>query len=83
MPKSPVRKKDGKKPVAKPPASKLGPSPNWVAPLMVGLFLIGLLWIVIYYVSSGDWPVPGIDNWNLVAGFAFITGGFITATQWR
>jgi len=83
MPKSPVRKKDGKKPAPTPKAVNIGPSANWVAPLMLGLFMVGLLWIVIYYVSNGDYPMPGIDNWNLVVGFAFITGGFITATQWR
>jgi Cell division protein CrgA len=82
MPKSRVRKKDDK---AAPTANvaKLGPSANWVAPLMVGLFMVGLLWIVIYYVSNGDWPMPGIGNANLLVGFAFITGGFVTATQWR
>jgi hypothetical protein len=82
MPKSRVRKKDDR-PAPTPKAVNLGPSANWVAPLMVGLFMVGLLWIVIYYVSNGDYPMPGIGNANLLVGFAFITGGFVTATQWR
>ncbi|HZE67444.1 MAG TPA: cell division protein CrgA [Sporichthyaceae bacterium] len=82
MPKSRVRKKDDK-PAPTPKSTNLGPSANWVAPLMVGLFMVGLLWIVIYYVSSGDYPMPGIGNANLLVGFGFITGGFVTATQWR
>ena len=84
MPKSRIRKKDDK-PAQQitPKAVSLGPSGDWVAPTMVGLFLAGLVWIVVYYVSSGDYPIPAISNWNLLVGFAFITGGFVTATQWR
>lgn len=50
---------------------------------MLGLFLFGLIWIVIYYVSNGDYPIDAFDNYNLLVGFGFITGGFITSTQWR
>jgi hypothetical protein len=83
MPKSRIRKKDDKAaPAAQKPVA-LGPSDAWVAPTMVGLFLAGLIWIVVYYVSSGDYPIPKISNWNLLVGVAFITGGFVTATQWR
>lgn len=82
MPKSRMRKKDDQS-VATPKSVSLGPSANWVAPLMVGLFLVGLLWIVVYYVSTGSYPIPKLNNFNLVIGFGFITGGFITATQWR
>jgi hypothetical protein len=83
MPKSRMRKKDEAKAAPTPKAVSLGPSDAWVAPLMVGLFLTGLIWIVVYYVTSGDFPIPAISNWNLLVGFGFITGGFITATQWR
>jgi cell division protein CrgA len=82
MPKSRLRKKEDK-PEATPKAASLGPSPSWVAPMMIGLFLVGLLWIVVYYVSSGGYPIPKLNNFNLLVGFGFITGGFITATQWR
>jgi hypothetical protein len=82
MPKSRIRKKDGK-PAPDPKPKNLGPSPTWVAPLMLGLFLFGLIWIVIYYVSNGDYPIDAFDNYNLLVGFGFITGGFITSTQWR
>ena len=82
MPKSRMRKKDGKAAPQQTPKN-LGPSPTWVAPLMLGLFLFGLIWIVIYYVSNGDYPIDALDNYNLLVGFGFITGGFITSTQWR
>lgn len=54
-----------------------------VLPTMLGLFGIGLIWIVIYYVSSADYPVPAFGNYNLLVGFGFITGGFIAATKWQ
>jgi hypothetical protein len=50
---------------------------------MCGLFVTGLVWIVVYYLSSGAYPVPVISNWNLLVGFGFITAGFVTSTRWR
>jgi hypothetical protein len=59
-------------------------SGRWVAPTMVTLLVVGLLWIVIYYVARDDIPVMNdLGGWNLVIGMGLITGGFITATQWR
>ena len=58
-------------------------SPRWLAPLMVGAFLAGLVWIVIFYVSGTLYPVPHIGAWNMVIGFGFIAAGFTLATKWR
>ena len=83
MPKSRIRKKDDRT-TPPPPVNKASlPSPSWVAPLMVGLFGFGLLWVVVYYVSQGKYPIDGMGNYNLLIGFGFITSGFVTATQWR
>jgi hypothetical protein len=85
MPKSKLRKKD--KQVI--PAEILHPvaapteSPRWLAPTMVGAFLAGLIWIVIFYVTSTNYPVPGIGAWNMVIGFGFVGVGFSLATKWR
>jgi hypothetical protein len=62
---------------------KKGPSPVWLAPLMLALFLVGILWLVVYYLSNGDLPVNGLDNYNLLVGFGFIVAGFVLSTQWR
>ena len=51
--------------------------------MMVGSFMVGLVWLILFYVTNGDLPVPALDNWNLVVGFAFIVGGFGISTQWR
>ena len=58
-------------------------SPGWLAPVMVANFLIGLFWIVIFYVSQTEYPVPGIGAWNMIIGFSFIGVGFSLATKWR
>jgi len=59
-------------------------SPAWVPWLMLGLFLIGIIWIVVYYVTGSDIPgMRSLGNWNLLVGFGLIIAGFITSTQWR
>jgi hypothetical protein len=50
---------------------------------MVANFLIGLFWIVIFYVSQTRYPIPGIGAWNMIIGFSFIGVGFSLATKWR
>ncbi len=50
---------------------------------MVSAFLLGLLWIVIFYITQTEYPVPGIGAWNMVIGFSIIGFGFTLATKWR
>ena len=58
-------------------------TPRWWIWLMVGLMVVGLLWIVVFYLSGALLPVPGWDNWNLVAGFGLVLVGFAMTTRWR
>ena len=58
-------------------------SPTWLAPVMVGTFVAGLIWIVIFYLSQTSYPIPGIGAWNMLVGFSFIGVGFTLATRWR
>lgn len=84
MPKSRIRKKaDFTPPPAKQSNAIRLTSRSWVAPLMLALFLIGLAWIVVFYVTEGDLPVGFLGNWNIVVGFGFIAGGFGVSTQWK
>jgi Cell division protein CrgA len=68
-----------------PPArsAKKRVSPQWVAPLMLGCFLVGIVWLVLFYVTGGNLPIKAISNWNLLVGFGFIITGFVISTQWR
>ena len=82
MPKSRVRKKVAYTP---PPtrSAKKRVSPPWVGALMVGLFVIGIVWLILFYVSNNAVPAPALGNWNLLVGFGFIVAGFGVSTQWR
>lgn len=73
MPKSRIRKKaDFTPPPAKQATNIKLTSRSWVAPVMLALFLIGLAWIVVFYVTDGDLPIKDLGNWNIVVGFGFI-----------
>lgn len=50
---------------------------------MLALFAIGLVWIVVFYVTDGSMPIESIRNWNIVVGFGFIAAGFGVSTQWK
>lgn len=82
MPESRVRKKADYTP---PPRRSSGPkqSPRWFAPLMSALFIVGLVWIVVYYLTEGKYPISAIGAWNLVVGFGIIMAGFGMSTRWR
>jgi len=53
---------------------------------MLGCFLIGLIWIVIYYVTNQDLSLPlirDLGNYNLLVGIGFMAVGFVFATRWE
>jgi cell division protein CrgA len=62
---------------------KAGPNPVWYAPVMVGLMVLGLIWIVTFYLTATQYPVPSLGNWNLAIGFGLIIVGFLMTTNWR
>lgn len=59
------------------------PNPVWFKPIMLGLMILGLLWVIIFYLSSQALPIPGIGGWNLVIGFGIAFVGFLMTTRWR
>jgi hypothetical protein len=50
---------------------------------MVGLMVVGLLWVVVFYITSERYPVASLGRWNLGIGFALMLGGFGMTTRWR
>jgi hypothetical protein len=90
VPKSKVRKKS----VYTPPqgtlqpgtaaARAVQPSPRWYAPLMVGLMVLGLLWIVVYYVAGDQIPfMVSLSAWNFAIGFGLMVAGLVMSMRWR
>ena len=62
---------------------KRPPSPPWVGGSILTLFGVGIAYLLVYYLSSGDYPIKSIEGWNIFVGFAFIIAGFGALTQWR
>jgi len=58
-------------------------NPPWFVPVMLGLMLLGLLWVVTFYVTATAYPIPNLGNWNLVIGFSLMISGFLMTTRWR
>jgi Cell division protein CrgA len=84
VPKSRIRRKVDFTPPAARGGGGPGISGRWVAPVMVTLLVLGLAWIVVYYITEASLPVmSALGGWNLVIGMGFITAGFIAATKWK
>jgi uncharacterized membrane protein (DUF485 family) len=77
------KKKTEKVKVEKTPKKPRTTSRVWVAPLMLACWLIGLAWLVVFYVAGQDIPVMNdLGNWNLLIGMGLIAVGFVVSTQW-
>ncbi|HEX4433091.1 MAG TPA: cell division protein CrgA [Frankiaceae bacterium] len=89
MPESRRRKKKDARPAAPirqaAPTSRKAPhSPPWFGGLLLGLFLLGIAWLLTYYFSNGGvLGMQHLGGWNLAVGFGFIVGGLGMATQWK
>jgi hypothetical protein len=64
-------------------STRESPNPVWFKPVMFGFMLIGLVWIIIYYLSDQTLPVPTLHAWNILIGFGIMFIGFIMTTRWR
>jgi hypothetical protein len=66
------------------------PNPAWFAPVMFGFMLLGLIWIITYYVTGAQYPLGSavsgalnIGNWNIAVGFGIAMVGFVMSTRWK
>jgi hypothetical protein len=60
-----------------------GPNPVWFKPVMFGFMLLGLIWIIVFYLSQTQLPVPALGSWNILVGFGIMFIGFLMTTRWR
>lgn len=88
MPKSKVRKKAAY--VAPPsadnrtPVKVKGPThPIYVA-VFVGLWVVGLAWLVVNYLAAESIPfMAQLGSWNFLIGFSLIVIGLLMTMRWR
>jgi hypothetical protein len=74
--------KDEEGPVAR-SDGEAAPNPVWFKPIMIGLMIVGLVWVLVFYLSGSQFPIPGIGAWNLAIGFGIAFVGFLMTTRWR
>jgi hypothetical protein len=63
-------------------------NPVWFKPVMFGFMIIGLFWIITYYVTSAQFPLGAatpvnLENWNILIGFGIAMIGFMMSTRWK
>lgn len=89
MPKSKVRKKavytppPDVLPSASTQAKRKGPSPTWYPIVMVSLMILGLIYIVLNYLSPNLPGIQSLGNWNFAVGFGLMVAGLVLAVRWR
>ena len=61
------------------------PNPVWFKPLMFGFMLLGLIWIVLYYITSSslELPIPALGQGNIFVGFGLVLVGFMMTPWWK
>lgn len=87
MPKSKVRKKKDYviAPGTRTPGSaKAGPSSPFYVAVMLGFMLLGLLWLLVYYLAAENisW-MNSLGAWNFLIGFGFMVVGLVMTMRWR
>ncbi len=78
-----ARSRNGEDPELEQSNSGDAPNPVWFKPVMVGFMLLGLVWVLVFYISGTQFPIPGIKEWNLIIGFGIAFIGFLMTTRWR
>ena len=70
----------------RPEGGDAGPNAVWFKPIMFGFMLLGLAWILVFYISNGQFPLPlptGQESWNILIGFGIAFVGFLMTLWWR
>jgi Cell division protein CrgA len=59
-------------------------SGRWVPVTASVLLVLGLVWIVVFYVAGSDIAfLTALGNWNLLIGMGSIVLGFLVLTRWK
>ena len=78
MPKSRSKRRRYKPP----PRPRPKPSPPWVGPTIVVCLVVGLIYILLYYMGGLPGPLADLNAINLGIGFAPVIAGLLLATRW-
>jgi len=82
VPRSRIRRRSPFTPPPSKAPARVG-SPPWLVPVMVAFFLLGLAWLVTWYITQQEYPIEAFGAWNMGVGFGFVLIGFALATRWK
>jgi hypothetical protein len=87
VPESRTRKSgEGRRKADTPPKDRIkAPSSRrWVPPVFITVGLLGVAWLVTYYVGGQYIPfMTVLGNWNILIGMGGMAAAFGIATLWR
>jgi hypothetical protein len=49
----------------------------------LSLIVVGIGWLVTYYLSGGLFPIGTWGYWNLAIGFAALVASLVVMSRWR
>jgi len=62
-------------------------SRQWVVPTFVTVGLLGVLWLVVYYITASTGIVvpvmTALGGWNVLIGMGGMAAAFVLATFWK
>lgn len=57
---------------------------RWVPPTFITVGLLGVLWLVVYYIAGHLIPfMTMLGGWNVIIGMACMAASFALATMWK
>jgi hypothetical protein len=63
---------------------RLSGARDWVPWVFVPLFLIGVVWLVLFYIAGRSIPVmSSLGDGNILVALGFILAGFVVSTAWK
>ena len=57
-------------------------NPRWLVPTFSTLLVVGVAWILVYYISRAQFPLD-IGQWNIVIGFSMLMVAMGLLTRWK
>ena len=59
-------------------------SRRWVPPTFITVGLLGVLWLIVYYVGGQYLPfMITLGGWNILIGMGCMAASFALATLWK
>jgi len=69
---------------SKPKKVKAPSSRRWVPPTFITVGLLGVAWLIVFYVAGPSVPVMrDLGNWNILIGMGGMAAAFGLATLWK